>query len=66
MLVSTYQVYIHYGQEIVLDSEGDSELDKGVFAHKVLKILGRNDNIPIVDAEKKVYWALQKGVIAVA
>lgn len=29
----------------MLGSEGDSKLDKGVFAHKVLKILGRNDNI---------------------
>lgn len=38
---------IHYGQEIVLDSEGDSELSKGVFAHKVLKILGRKDNVLI-------------------
>lgn len=38
---------IHYGQQIVLDSEGGLELGKGIFAHEVCNISGRKDNILI-------------------
>lgn len=36
---------IHSGQGIVLDSEGDSEPDKGLFAHEMVKRLRRKDDI---------------------
>ena len=50
----------------MLDSEGDSELGKGVFAHQVPKVLGEEQQYTNSRCRKKVDWIAQKGVTAVA